>query len=189
MRPEQHNRRCSSLQGSTLCSLGMGVFKHPFESGSQHREWLTASLALAQARNGRRILRIHQQVKSGTTLDGNHAAAVQNRTGLLQCHLAPQTVSSEQNRSTVRTGNTHGVKASIQRRLVLLSTRCAEGKPAPAGIDTIPGQLLTNGKARTTGRAADKRIAITPIMLVMKLTTTVIADGLIREQRTGDTSV
>jgi hypothetical protein len=68
---------------------------------------------------------------------------------------------------------------AIDRVLIFLLARDAKGKVRHDRIETVIGKIMNDRIARTTLRAVDEGIAVTPILRVFEFNKTALADSLV----------
>ena len=151
------------------------------------RERLMRSmLPRAQPHDGFVVERIAHQMVTAHAFDGDDAAATQARNGDFQCFFASDecaTVAVKgELRPTLRTGERLGVKAPIERVLVLPSALRAKLKAGHGRIWPVVRQRRDDRIARSALRTIRERIAKATFGRVLQFFDAVVTTEQIRRQ-------
>ena len=127
---------------------------------------------------------VTRQQEAAQTLDGNNPAPPEQPAGCGERvafrGLVTSTINQLQSGTTAGTGIRLGVKATVQRVVILLLAPGTHPEAAHRGLGSVIGDILNNGKAGTTVGAVGERVAVTPVTRRQDFLETVSASGNIR---------
>ena len=177
---QQHDRCCRPAEDRRFLGAQLAVLVDPGAAGHQGQGFIRAPLAAAQARHGRGIAGIHQQLEAPQPLQGHDLAVLQGGDGGADAGRGgPAVALPAQLGAAAGAADGLGVETAIAGIGVLALTAGAEGKVRQAGVVALERQLLHHAVAGAAMGAADQRVAIAAVVGVVQLGQAVRADGQI----------
>ncbi len=143
-----------------------------------------SAFSLAEKGNSRRRTTVCRKMKTAHAPNGDNLASSQQRGGVGKRIGGVYEFAGARMQAdgwpTDRASVWLSVKSSVSRIVILPFTIAAKIKHPHRGFGSIVGDLLNDGKARTTIGTVNKRIMKAPIIRVKQFSKTVIAEGDIR---------